>query len=126
MTSCLIIDRSAMERDRIQHLLAGLGVDCVQLDSPQAGLRYCLANHPDLVMMDASEIPEAKEFLRLARHLGRNNGRPVVIFYSGKADVEAMGESILQGASDYLVKPFDRDLLQFKLRQAGIIAIKAA
>ena len=35
---------------------------------------------------------------------------------------EMIGRSILQGAADVLMKPFDREILQFKLRQAGILA----
>ena len=41
-----------------------------------------------------------------------NGVRKPIVFY---------GTSILQGASDVLMQPFDRDLLQFKLRQAGVI-----
>ena len=36
--------------------------------------------------------------------------------------MEMIGQSILQGAADVIMKPFDRELLQFKLKQAGILA----
>jgi len=32
-----------------------------------------------------------------------------------------MGEAIREGAAEFLLKPFDRDLLKFKLRQSGVI-----
>jgi len=33
-----------------------------------------------------------------------------------------VGESILAGAADFLVKPFDSKLMRFKLEQAGVLA----
>ncbi len=46
---------------------------------------------------------------------------PVVFLYAEHADTELFGQTILEGAADVLMMPFDRDLLQFKLKQAGVI-----
>ena len=62
-----------------------------------------------------------KDFVRRLRRNARGKA-PVVFLYAETADTELIGQSILQGAADVLMKPFDRDILQFKLRQAGIVA----
>ena len=77
--------------------------------------------HPDVVVMEASGVKAAKEFLRLVRYQGRSRRRPVVILYADKPNMESVGETIIEGAADFLVKPFDRDLLLFKLEQAGVL-----
>ena len=126
MVRCLLIDRHAAERQRIQSLLEPMGMSFDHCDGPEDGIRFCHEHRPDLVVMEVSELPAAKEFLRLVKYQGRSNGRPIVIMYSEKADLETMGGTILEGASEFLVGPFDRELLQFKLSQSGIAMAKAA
>ena len=121
MVSCLLIDRDAGERQKVVNLLSDLGITCVERQEPEEGIRYCSEATPDVVVMQASGLPAAREFLRLARRQGRRSGRPVVILYADTADTEIMGETILDGAAEFLLKPFDRDLLQFKLMQAGVL-----
>ena len=126
MVSCLLIDQRASERQRIQAMLEPMCMSFDHCEAPDDGIRFCHEHRPDVVMMQATGLPAAKEFLRLVRYQGRNSGRPIVIMYSDKADLETMGGTILEGASEFLVGPFDRELLQFKLNQSGITIAKAA
>ncbi len=121
MVSCLLIDRNAGERHRLSDLMAELGFDCIALPEAADGIRYCQSHHPDVVVMSASVAAEARDFLRFAPAGGSRDDRPVVIFYAETPDVETMGEAIREGAAEFLLKPFDRDLLTFKLRQSGVI-----
>ncbi len=121
MVSCLLIDRDAGERQKVVSLLWDLGISCIERQEPEEGIRYCTEAMPDVVVMQASQLPAARDFLRLTRRQGRRWGRPVVILYADTADTEIMGGTILDGAAEFLLKPFDRDLLQFKLMQAGVL-----
>lgn len=121
MVSCLLIDRNAGERHRLSDLMAELGFDCIALPDASDGIRYCQNHHPDVVVMSASVADDARDFLRFAPAASRKDGRPVVIFYAETPDVETMGEAIREGAAEFLLKPFDRDLLKFKLRQSGVM-----
>jgi two-component system, chemotaxis family, chemotaxis protein CheY len=126
MASCVLIDENVAERSRIAALLNQLGISAHGISDVEEGIRYCHAQSPDVVLLDASALPRAKEFLRLVRHQSRLTGRPVVILYAHEADAAAMGDSILNGASEYLMLPFDLDLLRFKLMQAGVLVAEAA
>ena len=126
MVSCILIDQNPEERLRVQGLLESMGITCLQCESPEDGIRQCQELRPDVVLMEASRLPAAKDFLRLVRYQGRQNGKPVVLMYSKRADFETMSGSILEGAAEFLVSPFDRDLLRFKLDQSGIVLAKAA
>ncbi|MDE2447102.1 MAG: hypothetical protein KGO94_13075 [Alphaproteobacteria bacterium] len=116
-----MIDKNPAERLKLQQMLLGMGIECAERDGAEAGIRFCQEARPDIVVMEASGVTAAKEFLRLVRYQGRASNRPVVILYADKPDMASVGETIIEGAADFLVKPFDRDLLLFKLEQAGVI-----
>ena len=46
--------------------------------------------------------------------------RPLVILYANEPAAE-IGQSILEGAAEFMMQPFDLELLQFKLHQAGVL-----
>ena len=122
MTKCLLIGDDGIECRRLQQLLDGLGLHTAQTSQPDEALKFCNDNAPDVVMLaavDAGRRP--RDFVR---HLRRNvhGKKPVVFLYAETPDTEIIGLSILQGAADVLMKPFDRDILQFKLKQAGVLA----
>lgn len=121
MTSCLLVDGNPAERQRVFQLLNGLGVETAQREGKDEALKYCNDNSPDVVMMAAGtqDSPLSEFVARLRRGIGGK--KPVVILYAEKPDMEMIGQSILQGAADVIMKPFDSDILQFKLRQAGLI-----
>ena len=121
MTSCLLVDGNLAERQRVLRLLDSLGLDTAQSGAPDDAIKYCNDNYPDVVMMAAGmEGSLLSDFVsRLKR--GARGRRPVVILYAERPDMDMIGKSILQGAADVIMKPFDSEILQFKLRQAGVI-----
>lgn len=121
MTSCLLVDGDQAERQRVLRLLDGLGLDTAQSGATDDALKYCNDNSPDVVMMAAGlqNSPLSDFVARLRR--GIRGRKPVVILYAEKPDMEMIAQSILQGAADVIMKPFDSEILQFKLRQAGVI-----
>ena len=118
MGACLLVERDTAERQRLQGLLSGLGFACESVADASAALAYCRAHTPELVMMDAAAVDEARDVLRATRG---GAGGSVVILYASQPGIAAMGETILEGAAEFLLKPFDQDLLSFKLRQAGLL-----
>jgi DNA-binding NtrC family response regulator len=126
MVTCLLIDENQAERSRIAGLLDELGVFTNVIPDVEEGVQFCLENRPDVVLLEASALPRATEFLKLTRIQNRETGRPVVILYAAHADMAQMGQSILSGASEFLMVPFDLELLRFKLTQSGVLMKNAA
>ena len=122
MVNCLLIDKNPAERQRLHQILDDVGIHCDEREGAEEGIRFCQDSNPDIVVMEASGVTATKEFLRLVRYQGRASSRPVVILYADKPNMTSVGETIIEGAADFLVKPFDRDLLLFKLEQAGVLA----
>ena len=122
MTKCLLIDEDSAQRRRLDGLLSALGLDTALMAGTDDAVRYCNDNAPDVVMVSAENTGgQPRDIVkRLRRSAG---GRPPVVFlYAETPDTDMIGLSILEGAADVLMTPFDRDILQFKLKQAGIIA----
>jgi two-component system, chemotaxis family, chemotaxis protein CheY len=122
MTSVLLIEEDGAERQRMESMLGGLGLDLIGGGQSEEALQVCNDNSPDLVMMAAGAGKKRpKDFVKRLRRTSRGKS-PIVILYADTPDMEMIGQSILQGAADVIMKPFDRELLQFKLRQAGVIS----
>ncbi len=121
MTSVLLIEEDGAERQRLESMLGGLGLDLIGCGRSDEALQVCNDNSPDLVMMAAGATKKRpKDFVKRLRRPSQGKS-PIVILYADTPDMEMIGQSILQGAADVIMKPFDRELLQFKLRQAGVI-----
>jgi PleD family two-component response regulator len=116
-----LIDRDATERKRVSQLLDDLGLNSAERGAADEGLKYCNDNSPDVVVMAATPGGMApSDFIRQMRKTARSKNT-VVILYANEPDAEAIGQSILEGAADFIMQPFDLELLQFKLHQAGVI-----
>ena len=121
MTKCLLIDEDGTGRRHLQQMLSGLGLDTSLRAGADDALQFCNDNAPDVVMLSAGTrgvIP--RELVKRLRFSAK--GKPPVVFlYAEHPDTEMFGQTILEGAADILMMPFDRELLQFKLQQAGVI-----
>ena len=122
MTRCLLIDQDGALQRNLQDMLGALGIDTDRASAADEALRYCNDNAPEVVMVSAA-APGVQPHELMKRLKRSGKGRPPVVFlYAETPDTDIIGQSILEGAADVLMTPFDRDILQFKLRQAGIIA----
>ncbi len=121
MVECLLIDKNPAERKRVSLLLDDLGIRFRESSAVAEGLKYCNDNFPEVVVMAAaSEGMASSDFIRQVRRTSRGK-KTVVILYADNPDTDEIGQSILEGASDFLMQPFDSELLRFKLHQAGVI-----
>jgi len=121
MTKCLLIDDDSAQRGRLEQLLAALGVDTARLPGGGDAVQFCNDNNPEVVMLSAENSGgEPRDLVKRLRR-GTGSRPPVVFLYAATPDTDLIGQTILEGAADVLMMPFDRDLLQFKLKQAGVI-----
>lgn len=123
MTRCLLVDEDGAERRAVGSLLGSYGFEIAETANTDAALKHCRTHQPDVVVTgDRLGGMAASEFVKRVRRTA-NNGRrqPVVLVYTDRADTDEIGRAIIEGAAEYLLKPFDRELLEFKLRQVGLI-----
>jgi len=60
------------------------------------------------------------EFLRELRQFPGGDA-PIVVFCTTENDLDHIQEAILAGANEYIMKPFDTEILQAKFAQVGLL-----
>ena len=76
---------------------------------------------PNAILLDWN-MPKMSgiEFLRELRQIDGGDA-PVVIFCTTENDLSHIREAIEAGANEYIMKPFDGDIIQSKFSQAGLL-----
>lgn len=121
MKSCLIVDDSKVIRMVAKKILEELDFQTDEAADGQAALDACKSSMPDAVLLDWNmPIMSGIEFLRELRNLPSGDG-PVVIFCTTENDIEHIQEAIEAGASEYIMKPFDSEIIQAKFAQVGLL-----
>ncbi len=121
MKLCLIVDNSHEMRDAAYGYLKDRDFMVKEAVDGDEAMSVCDETMPDVILLDESAYEPRGGASFLKRLVRRSSGDgPVVIFCSGDSDASQMGAAILEGASECLVKPFDNELLDFKLAQAGV------
>ncbi|WP_410959599.1 response regulator, partial [Salmonella sp. SAL4432] len=74
---------------------------------------------PDAVLLDWNmPVMDGIAFLVALRKEQGGNG-PKVIFCTTEHDVEHITRAITAGANEYIMKPFDRDIIEAKFHEVG-------
>jgi two-component system, chemotaxis family, chemotaxis protein CheY len=118
---CLVVDDSRVIRKVACRILEQLKFVAEEAEDAASALSSCRKSMPDAIILDADLGNAASfEFLRVLRR-EKNGNRPVVVVCTAENNVERIGEALGAGANDYLLKPFDQDILRDKLTQVGLL-----
>lgn len=117
--TCLIVDDSSVIRKVSRHILESLGFEVTDAENGQEGLEKCDENMTDLILLDWNmPVMNGIEFIKALR--ARPDGSsPKVVFCTTENDVEHIREAMSAGADEYVMKPFDHETLQIKLKLIG-------
>lgn len=111
MARILIVDDSPTETFRFKEILSHHGFDVIEASNGADGVTMAQAELPDLVLMDVV-MPGVNGF-QATRQISRGATTkhiPIVIVSTKDQETDrAWGKQ--QGASDYLTKPIDEELL---------------
>jgi len=92
-----------------------------EAEDGQGALELCQENLPTAVLLDWNmPVMNGIEFLRALRAMPGGD-QPVVVFCTTENDIEHIQEAIEAGANEYIMKPFDSEILQAKFAQVGLI-----
>ncbi|QBX38510.1 response regulator [Brevundimonas sp. S30B] len=118
--TCLIVDDSRIIRKVSRRIVEGLGFEVDEAGDGAEALAYCSAMMPELVLLDWNmPVMDGITFLRRLR-AQPGGERPKVLFCTIETAVERIQEALEAGADDYVMKPFDGEILQSKLAEAGV------
>ena len=119
MAHCLIVDDSHVMRAIARRLFEELHFSTGEAEDAMSGLRAARTRMPDLIMLDWS-IP-GMGGLDFVRSLRAQPGgtHPLILACLTEVDPHEIAQGVAAGIDDYLLKPFDRDILSAKLADMG-------
>lgn len=121
MTSCLIVDDSKVVRMVARRILQDLNFTCIEAEDGQVALDACLEKMPDVILLDWNmPVMSGIDFLKELRITDGGN-EPIVVFCTTENDMAHIREAISAGANEYIMKPFDRAIIEAKFSQVGIL-----
>ncbi len=121
MKSCLIVDDSRVVRKVAGRIIRDLQFEVSEAGDGANALSACRENMPDAILLDWNmPVMNGLDFLRALR---REPGgkKPVIVFCSTENDAEHIGEAMRSGANEFIMKPFDADIVQSKFAEAGLV-----
>jgi two-component system chemotaxis response regulator CheY len=121
MKHCLIVDDSRVIRKVARRILEDLQFSIGEAEDGKAALDYCRAQMPDAILLDWNmPVMNGIEFLRALRQ-DEGGDRPVVLFCTTENDLSFISQAIEAGANEYIMKPFDKDIIESKFAEAGLV-----
>jgi len=121
MKTCLIVDDSKVVRMVARKILEGLNFEIDEAEDGQKAIEACVRNMPGAVLLDWNmPVKSGIEFLRELRAMS-DVDQPVVVFCTTENDMTHIQEAIDAGADEYIMKPFDSEIIESKFTQVGLL-----
>ena len=118
---CLIVDDSKMIRRVATRILKDMNFEASEAENGKEALDLCKLEMPAAVLLDwRMPVMDGFGFLKALRQQP-DGDKPVVIFCTAERSVERITEALQNGANEYIMKPFDSDIIESKFQLAGLI-----
>ena len=120
MKQFLVVDDSPVIRKIAKRILEGMHYHTAEAEDGRAGLEACSFLMPDCILLDSS-MPnvDGYAFLRELRRMP-GGAKPKVIFCTTENDLGQIAKAMHAGADEYMMKPFDKQIMQLKLEEVGL------
>ena len=117
--TALIVDDSAVIRKVARRILETLDFTVRDTEDGATALAMCAEAMPTVILLDWN-MPNMDGY-EVLRHLRQAplGDRPKVLFCTTENDVGAIARALHAGADEYIMKPFDREIMIAKLDQVG-------
>ncbi|MDZ4761703.1 MAG: response regulator [Alphaproteobacteria bacterium] len=121
MKRCLIVDDSRVVRKVARRIIEDLRFATDEAADGQQALDACRKAMPDAVLLDWNmPVMNGIDFLRALRR-EPGGDRPVVVFCTTENDMAHIAEAMRSGANEYIMKPFDSEIIESKFAEVGLV-----
>jgi two-component system chemotaxis response regulator CheY len=121
MKTCLIVDDSRVVRKVARKILEELGFTCSEAEDGQQAYNACEVQMPEAILLDWNmPVMTGIEFLKKLRVMPGGTG-PKVVFCTTENEFSFIQEALSAGANEYIMKPFDSQIIQSKFQQIGVL-----
>jgi two-component system chemotaxis response regulator CheY len=121
---CLVVDDSQTVRKIVCKIIGELGFSNREAEDGVQACERCKEKMPDVIILDWN-MPNMNglEFLIALRAM-ENGSKPKVIFCTTENGMNFIQDGMNAGADEYIMKPFDKTIVESKFIQLGIIEDK--
>jgi len=121
MKTCLVVDNSKMIRRVAGRILAEMKFNAEEAENGLEALNYCRGKMPEAILLDWNmPVMDGLTFVKTLRQ-EPGGTTPVIVFCTSERDVLKISEALTAGADEYIMKPFDSDILTSKFFQVGLL-----
>ena len=121
MKRCLVIDDSSVIRKEARRILEGFGFSIVEAEDGEKALEICKRGLPEAILLDWNmPVMDGYEFLRALRAMPHGD-KPKVVFCTTENDLAHIARAMHAGADEYIMKPFDKEIVEAKFQEVGLI-----
>ncbi len=121
MKTCLVVDDSRVIRKVARRILEDMGFDVAEAEDGMEALAWCRASMPEAILLDWNmPVLNGLEFLQQLRS-EPGGDEPTVVFCTVENTPERIGKALECGANEFIMKPFDSDILESKFVEAGLL-----
>jgi len=104
-----------------RRIVEDLGFSCEEAEDGQKAYETCQNTMPDAILLDWNmPVMSGIEFLEKLRMMD-NGSTPRVVFCTTENDLAHIKRAMDSGADEYIMKPFDSDIIQSKFVQIGLL-----
>ncbi len=121
MKQVLVVDDSAVIRKIARRILEGMHLETSEAEDGRKALAACSFDMPDAILLDWNmPVMDGFDFLRELRKMP-GGGKPKVVFCTTENDVAHIARAMHAGADEYIMKPFDKQIVQSKFEEIGLV-----
>jgi two-component system chemotaxis response regulator CheY len=121
MKSCLIVDESKVIRLVTRKILEDLEFETEEATDGQSAVEACRRKMPSAILVEWNlPVLSGIDFLRALRSLPGGEA-PRVLFCTVENDLQHIQEALKAGADEYVMKPFDSEIIRAKFAQVGLL-----
>ncbi|MDX8390174.1 MAG: response regulator [Mariprofundaceae bacterium] len=118
----LVVDDAKVVRVSLGRILKGLGFDVLEAADGAEAIEQVNANHDvGLILLDWNmPVMNGYDFLIALRQMPEHTSSPPVIMVTTETGMSSMLKALAAGADEYVMKPFDSDMIKSKLDIIGV------
>ena len=121
MKQALVVDDSQVIRKIARQMLERMQFDVREADDGTTAATACADTMPDVILLDWNmPIMSGIDFLAELRAMP-NGTKPKVVFCTTENDLAHIARAMHAGADEYIMKPFDKDIMMAKLQEVGLV-----
>jgi two-component system chemotaxis response regulator CheY len=104
-----------------RQIFESIGFSCEEAENGQLALEASQAKMPDFVLLDWNmPVMDGLQYLLALRKMPGGD-KPIIVFCTTENDLAHIQEALSAGASEYIMKPFDADIIRGKLTSLGLL-----